>query len=722
MPISREGIASSGKTKEALIEFSDEEDASYEQSTISIDSDQENIAQQPPLPPPRDRSKQKIKPNNVLGKLFEQVAEKDPEVPALHYPTNVKFNKFIYYLTGWTIFILLFYYLEGYQKALLFTPFLIFFALGKINLYPADYLYKINDTNNSMTFHQVRKSIRFYNRVIGNELKDKNKNRVIILVDPNDIQLVPLVFSLIQTGQEILVLNPNECGIDSFLEWIPKLNIDAVIVSPLIYLVIQAASLFKKRQFLNIAKKVLLFTPSDRAFNLLSKNRPEWKKITKIVNVEKLQIEPEENDENLYQFDDDETVVIVNTTGTTGIPKLVHITHGMLKNQIYSFNELMRPYLIKGRQDRVINHNTVMTLCVNCMGLTAIVPPFNLASPASVNSKHYINALNVFYPRMGFCSPIVWMEVIDYCKKMNEAAGSIKEENTISPPLEVLLCGGSVAPYSLHQKLRKWASKESSEPAIFPTYGATEGLPICLTNTYELDNIYTSDSEIYSITKGYCVGKECPNITILIRNQEYVSTSNIGEIWVGGSAISPRYELDDNAMKTSKEMINGILYHKTGDIGYMDENKMLWYCGRLSHMFHIALENERKHMIAPPCIEHAFYNKYSNIRRCACVGYSPISGNDSVQLKMNEKNFTSKYNELVFKEIAIVFETFGNESISISDMEDFWRKQVLPNAPKLFTNIAIRFVQQKSLPVDRRHNSKIEMVKIATEINKNFLK
>ncbi|KAG2375302.1 hypothetical protein C9374_009925 [Naegleria lovaniensis] len=694
----------------------------------------DTVKNQPPVPPPRNRSmKSSATSSNVLGRLFEQIKEKDVQTPALHYPQAVKLNKMIYFTIGGIIFTLLFLWLELSQTILLITPCIIFVAIGKINLYPSNYLY---GPKYSMTFHQLRESIRFYNRHITKELSKKKRNRVIALVDPTDIQLIPLVFALIQSGQEVIVLNPKECGLNSFFEWIPKLDIDAVLVSPLIYCIIQVIHFVKKRSWLSLGKKYLLFTSSLSAYKLISKNSFEWSHIPRISKVDQLQQDPISSDEDLFSYNDDDTVAIVNTTGTTGQPKLVHITHAMLKSQIESFGELMTPYLLKGRQDRIINHNIVMTLCVNCMGLTSIVPPFDLSKPSSVDPNEYINTIHTynFYPRFGFCSPIVWMEIMEYCSRKNKPNTKVKEEYSISPPLEVLLCGGNSTPFSLHQKFRQWACKdEDSSALLFPAYGATECLPICLTNTWELEKIYQTEEIQHSITRGYCVGKECPNVTVLIRNQDKVSGGKVGEIWIGGKAVSPRYELDQTAMLQTKEMIDGVLFHKTGDIGYKDENDMVWYCGRLSHLFHampLANPNDRNKsqveaplVIIPACVEHAFYNKFPIIRRCACVGYSPITKQSNIMLKLNERNFLSRYNELSFNEMVIVFETFGNEKIDQSILKEFWNKTILsnPETPKEFSNLAIRFVQQKSLPVDNRHNSKIEMIRLALELNRSMI-
>ncbi|KAF0974005.1 hypothetical protein FDP41_006988 [Naegleria fowleri] len=321
---------------------------------------------------------------------------------------------------------------------------------------------------------------------------------------------------------------------------------------------------------------------------------------------------------------------------------------------------------------------------------------------------------------------------MEYCARMNKPNSKVKEEYSVAPPLEVLLCGGNSTPFSLHKKFRQWASKdEDSSALLFPTYGATECLPICLTNTWELEKIYETEEIQYSVSRGYCVGKECPNVTVLIRNQEKVSGGNIGEIWIGGKAVSPRYELDNTAMLQTKEIIDGVLFHKTGDIGYKDENEMVWYCGRLSQTFHvIPAKGDRSNksleeplVIIPACIEHAFYNKFPSMRRCACVGYSPITKQTNVILKLNEKNFLSRYNELSFQEMAIVFETFGNEKIESSILEEFWNNTILsnPETPEEFSNLAIRFVQQKSLPVDNRHNSKIEMTRLALDLNRSMI-
>ncbi|KAL9653377.1 hypothetical protein ABK040_002013 [Willaertia magna] len=659
---------------------------------------------------------------NVVKILFKVPSNKNSNL-ALIYPKSTSFSKLLYIIIGTILFIYLYLTVQNYM--LLISPTLMF-LLGIKLFYPNKYTYSLKNENlkQNMTFYQLKKSILQYETELKTKfLKTTNKkNRILLLIDPNNVQLVPLTFSLVKTGQELLVLNPNEFGFDIFFNYLKILEVDAIVVSPLLYVAIQLVHYYKKREWIDLGKKkVLFFTSNEGLFRLFRQDHKAWFRINVVEEVFPILENSSEFKEDeigeFYSYGEDETVAIVNTTGTTnstGTPKLVHITYSMLKNQIDSFSEMMAPYLLKGRQDKIINHNIVMTLCVNCMGITSIVPPFDLKKPSSVVPTEYLEAINTFYPRFGFCSPIVWIELIEHCYRKNKSLEK-KSDHVLEPPLEVLLCGGSIAPFSLHRKLKKWACKDEDNIALFPTYGATECLPICLTNSFEISQLYQTEEDFYNVKRGVCVGKECPNVKVIIRNSEKVSGNcGFGEIWIGGKAVSPRYELNEEAMKETKETINNVLYHKTGDIGYKDDEQRVWYCGRLGHLFH--LKTEKETIVVPPVgIEHVFYTEFELIKRCACVGYRPITSN-----KLNETQFKQQYTELEFSGIAIVFETFGKEKISDQELQSFWREKVLPNNPE-YTNVPIKFIQKDELPTDRRHNSKIEMIQIALMINKELL-
>jgi olefin beta-lactone synthetase len=62
-----------------------------------------------------------------------------------------------------------------------------------------------------------------------------------------------------------------------------------------------------------------------------------------------------------------------------------------------------------------------------------------------------------------------------------------------------------------------------------------------------------------------------------------VEPNVVGEITVQGGAVTGRYIVREEANRLSKIQHEDGIIHRMGDVGYFDEEGLLWYCGRKSH-------------------------------------------------------------------------------------------------------------------------------------------
>ena len=117
-----------------------------------------------------------------------------------------------------------------------------------------------------------------------------------------------------------------------------------------------------------------------------------------------------------------------------------------------------------------------------------------------------------------------------------------------------------------------------------------------------------------------------------------------------------------------------------GDVGYLDEQGRLWFCGRKGHI----VETELGRMFTIPC--EAIFNNHPRVFRSALVG---------VGSKLNQQP-------------VIVVEPEADHFPTTSAEQQRFREELLALGRSNPLTSAIETVLfHRSLPVDTRHNVKI---------------
>jgi acyl-CoA synthetase (AMP-forming)/AMP-acid ligase II len=147
---------------------------------------------------------------------------------------------------------------------------------------------------------------------------------------------------------------------------------------------------------------------------------------------------------------------------------------------------------------------------------------------------------------------------------------------------------------------------------------------------------------------------------------------------VRGGNVSPEYLHRPDANKVGKIRDGEKFWHRMGDLGYLDTDGALYYCGRKSHSVYTA---ERAYHSVP--IEEIF-NTLANVRRSALVG-----------VRSN-------------REPALVVEPYPQHWPENGELEEAFRAELRALADKSDLTKGIElFFFHKSFPVDARHNAKI---------------
>ena len=337
------------------------------------------------------------------------------------------------------------------------------------------------------------------------------------------------------------------------------------------------------------------------------------------------------NDELLldisHKAKETDTIYLVFTSGSTGVPKGVVASHRNVIDYIEGFGKVLE-----------CDENTVF-------GNQA--PLYLDASLKDVYTTLKYGATTYFIPKKLFMSPVMLIEYINE-HKINticfvSSALTIFTKLSafdIAKPeyLKVIAFGGEVLPVS---HLKQWM-KACPKARFINLYGATEctgmscyyvvydveklgncipiGKPLPDTEIFLMDEegnpianphpgagIFSKDevdshiakpddTEIFGHSKiDLSIGKRLPNAETFLIDKEYshivkqsAEMENLrhkGEICIGGTGLSSGYYKDEE--RTKEKFVNyqltdgrSILLYKTGDIGYFGEDGELYFAGR----------------------------------------------------------------------------------------------------------------------------------------------
>jgi acyl-CoA synthetase (AMP-forming)/AMP-acid ligase II len=379
----------------------------------------------------------------------------------------------------------------------------------------------------------------------------------------------------------------------------------------------------------------------------------------------------------------DETAAILFTTGSTGPAKGAVYTHGNFNAQLRH----IKSHLGLSAHEIDLSTFPLFALFWPALGITSVIPDMDPTKPARVNPKKIIEAIVNQGVTSMFASPALLNRVGKYGKQKRIKLPSLKR--TIS-------AGAPVSPSVIEQ----FAAMLCEDAEIHTPYGATEAVPV----------ISISSNEILSETRklseqgyGFCIGRPINDLDVrIIRISDdpigkwsddlVVEDNEIGEITVKGDLVTRNYFERPTADALAKIKDGHTVWHRMGDLGWMDSKGRIWFCGRKSHR----VTTEKTTLFTIPC--EAIFNNHPLVFRSALVGIGPMDRQTPI-ICVELKHGKNKYNKKKIKE-----ELFE-----------------LAQKTELTKNInSILFC--KSFPVDIRHNSKIFREKLAIWAEKKINK
>jgi acyl-CoA synthetase (AMP-forming)/AMP-acid ligase II len=373
----------------------------------------------------------------------------------------------------------------------------------------------------------------------------------------------------------------------------------------------------------------------------------------------------------------DETAAILFTSGSTGSPKGVVYEHGMFDAQVRALRDY---YGIKeGEVD--LPAFPLFALFSVAMGMTIVIPDMDPASPAQVAPGKFVAAIQRYHVQQSFGSPAIWDRVGRYCVERGERLPSLKR---------VLMAGAPVSPGVL-ERVRQILPPTAD---AYTPYGATEALPV---SSISAGEVMSDTATLTRSGKGTCVGRALPGIALrIIRISDDIIPSwddrlalprgEIGEIVVKGPVVTRAYYKREQATALAKVRDGDAWWHRMGDVGYLDDQDRIWFCGRKADRVPTAHGT----LFTVPC--EAIFNQHPAVYRSALVGIGPEQDKRPV---------------IVIEPYPEKFPRNARETARFS--EELLR---LGGANPMAAGITT-VLFHRAFPVDIRHNVKISRDKLA---------
>ena len=284
------------------------------------------------------------------------------------------------------------------------------------------------------------------------------------------------------------------------------------------------------------------------------------------------------------------------------------------------------------------------------LGITSTVPDIDVSAPGSIDANTLADAVSAIDATMVFASPAALEQLVTTEPQIAPA------HRAALANVRILLSAGAPVRASLLE----------ATAAVFPNatahtpYGMTEALPVASISLPELVEAGSGE--------GVCVGKPVAGVDVQIDG---------GEIVVRADHQRVGY---DRLWHTTHLASQPHGWHRTGDVGHIDGDGRLWVNGRVQHLIHA-----ESGPIGPVALEKAVED-LNGVRMAAVVGVGPV-GNQRVVVIIERDEPVAKASLADLSMIDSVRGVADTDVVAVFDIA--------------------------KLPVDRRHNSKIDRTALA---------
>ncbi|MFE5293810.1 alpha/beta fold hydrolase [Isoptericola sp. NPDC056618] len=365
---------------------------------------------------------------------------------------------------------------------------------------------------------------------------------------------------------------------------------------------------------------------------------------------------------------DDEAAVLF-TSGSTGPAKGVVYRHAELS----ALRDALAAHFDVGPGTGLVTGFAPFALLGPALGTRSVTPVMDVSSPATLTARAVADAVTASDARIVFLSPAAILHVVDTADALDDA-----DRAALARVRTFLSTGAPISAGLLGSAAALMPSATPHTP-----YGMTECL---LVTDITLEGIRDAAT---APDAGVCVGRPVGGGEVLVSALDADGDATgapsadpgvLGEVLVRAGHLKERYDrlwLTDLAAERDTPPGR---WHRTGDVGHLDDQGRLWIEGRLAHVLRTA-----DGPLAPVGPEQ-HVERVPAVRRAALVGVGPAG---------------------VHQAVAVV-ETTGTTRRPGLAPDDLAAAARAASPVPLAAVLAV-----PRMPTDVRHNSKIDRTRLA---------
>lgn len=242
------------------------------------------------------------------------------------------------------------------------------------------------------------------------------------------------------------------------------------------------------------------------------------------------------------------------TSGTTGRPKIMARSHALLLAQ----HAALSGHMDLGPGDVDLPTLPVFSLHALAGGACCVLPDADLRAPGAVDGALLVDQIRRQGVSTSAGSPALFQRVVAHLEETDQRLTGLR----------ALWLGGARVPVPLLQRL----AQRLPGCALYVIYGSTEAEPIAFLDVRpQLEELVATEH------RGALVGRPVDEVDLRLED---------GEILVAGDHVNEGYLDDPEAdarHKLRETLPDGTVrtWHRTGDVGFLDEGGRLWLLGRI---------------------------------------------------------------------------------------------------------------------------------------------
>jgi len=378
----------------------------------------------------------------------------------------------------------------------------------------------------------------------------------------------------------------------------------------------------------------------------------------------------------VHPVESETTALITFTTGSSGIPKGANRTHRFLSAQHLALAEVI-PYEVN---DTDLPAFPIFCLNNIASGITTVIPAIDLAKPSPDDGAVLAQQIVQDKIKCATLSPSMFKGLAKHCAKNGLTLKSLRR---------VVTGGAPISPDDIRQFL---SVAPTTTPLVL--YGSTEVEPMAEITGSEMLAVPRGKNT----QEGVNVGKlhhalSAKFIKIFKGPVEFDSWENIeapagtiGELVVSGEHVCRDYYNDPEAFKNSKiKDSKGVVWHRTGDLGRLDDGGNLWIAGRVHNVIY---RNNRHYF---PVRAEVLLKTIAGVRQAAYLGIPDQELSEKAAVALEADSNQDR------PEISFAVKTlFASNDLPLD---------------------SLYFIE--SIPMDPRHHSKVEYESLKRIIQTN---